>query len=487
MTRLMTWSPSMEDRYQLIEALGAGGMATVHKAEDQVLGRHVAIKRLLPHLAADPEAAERFRREAQAAARLNHPGIVTVYDTGEDEQGPYIVMEMIEGESLASIVAREDPLGAAETVAIVRGAAEALDHAHANKVVHRDIKPSNLIVENDGQVRLTDFGIARAMEDPTMVTSTGEVVGTLAYMAPEILAGEPATPAADIYSLAAVTYQLLTGRPPFEADNIGALIARIREEPPPPLGPGVPAEIAAGVLRALDKDPAVRPDSAGAFATSLLAATTVPFEAPAPTETIPFAVVADAASSDPTEALVIDEPVQTQIRAMDALRRSPGGSKVPLLLLVALALVFAVMAMASGPDATPATTTLSPDSPEAISAGIYQLLDEMQAQGFQPEQIEEIRGLLDGILEDAAEGDREGLRDRLQQAFQQISELPESEERQQLFDEFARLAESYGFTVTVGDGEEVDTGGEGGNGGGGEGRGNGGGKGRGNGGAGKGP
>jgi serine/threonine protein kinase len=474
----------MEDRYQLMEPLGTGGMATVHKAKDQLLGRHVAIKRLLPHLAADPDAAGRFRREAQAAAGLNHPGIVTVYDAAEDEKGPYIVMELIEGETLASKVAREGPLGAAETAAIVRGAAEALDHAHANGVVHRDIKPSNLIVDDDGRVRLTDFGIARAMADPTMVTSTGEVVGTLAYMAPETLAGEPATPASDIYSLGAVSYQMLSGRPPFEADNIGALVTRIRDEPPPPLGPEVPSEIAGGVLRSLDKDPAMRPDTASAYATSLLTATTVPFETPPPTEPISFAAVAGAASSDSTDVHVIDEPGSPEAHPIDdqEARRSHGGFKVPSLLLIALALVLgllALLAMAPGPDAaTATTTTLSPNSPEAIAAGIYQLLDEMEGRGFEPDQIEAIRGLMDKIVQEASEGDREGLRDSLGEAFEKVSELPESEERQRLFDEFVRFAESYGFSVPLGDDEEEDNGGGqgrgSGGGGNGEGRGNGG-------------
>jgi len=456
----------MEDRYQLMEPLGTGGMATVHKAKDQLLGRHVAVKRLLPHLAADPDAAERFRREAQSAAGLNHPGIVTVYDTAEDEKGPYIVMELIEGETLASKVAREGPLGAAETAAIVRGAADALDHAHANGVVHRDIKPSNLIVDDDGRVRLTDFGIARAMEDPTMVTSTGEVVGTLAYMAPETLAGEPATPASDIYSLGAVSYQMLSGRPPFEADNIGALVTRIRDEPPPPLGPEVPSEIAAGVLRSLDKDPAMRPDTAAAYATSLLTATTVPFETPPPTQPLPSA--AASGSSDPTEVYVADRPAEGRRRR---------GLAVPVLLFTALALVLgllALLAMAPGPEVAPAatqaatttstttttlptttttlatTTTLSPDSPELIAAGIYELLDEMGPPEFKPNEVKEIRERLDKIVEKAAEGEREEVGRELEKVFEVIGKLPESEERQRLFDEFVRLAESYGFEVSQG-------------------------------------
>lgn len=458
----------MQERYRLIEPLGVGGMATVHRAKDEVLGRQVAIKRLLPHLAADPGAAERFRREAQAAAGLNHPGIVTVYDTGADEQGPYIVMELIEGETLAAKIGREGALEAPETAAIVRGAAEALDHAHANGVVHRDIKPSNLIVDGDGKVRLTDFGIARAMEDPTtMVTSTGELVGTLAYMAPETLSGEPATPASDIYSLGAVAYQMLAGRPPFQAENAGAFIAAIREEMPPPLGPNVPSEIGAGVFQALAKDPSQRPESAGSLGTSLVAATTMPLEAAAPTQPLPAAATTPSGPAEPTRVYTVESTSR---------RRSRGGFTIPLLLLVALGLVLAVLALApDAPEAAPAaasetttsttlpattttttptttttmpaTTTLAPDSPEAISAGIYQLLEEMRPPEFQPNEIKEIRERLDEILVKAEERDSEKLRENLEKAFERVGKLPESDERERLFDEFSRLAESYGFTV----------------------------------------
>jgi hypothetical protein len=455
----------MEERYQLIEPLGSGGMASVHRAQDQLLGRQVAIKRLLPHLAADPDAAERFRHEAQAAASLNHPGIVTVYDTGVDEAGPYIVMELIEGETLAARLADEGPLGVPRATAIVRGAAVALDHAHASGVVHRDVKPSNLIVGGDGGVRLTDFGIAQAMDDPTLVTDPGEVVGTLAYMAPEILAGAPATPSSDVYSLGAVAYEMLTGRQPFQADNIAALLTRIRDEPAPPLGPDVPPEIASGVLRALDKDPANRHATAGALATALMAGTTLPLQADvAPTAR--FAAPAPepvAAGKEPTRVMTVEK------------KRDRSGRWLtwPLMLLIALALVLAVLALSPGaeeaaapPTSTttttttttttiPTTTTTSPDTPEAIALAISQILDGMKPPEFKPKEVEEIEKALEKVLQEAAEGDREELRKGLEKAFEEVSKLPESPERQQLFDEFVRLAEAYGFTVA-----EVDEEGE---------------------------
>ncbi|HVR76958.1 MAG TPA: serine/threonine-protein kinase [Acidimicrobiia bacterium] len=457
----------MEERYRLIEPLGSGGMASVHRAEDHLLGRQVAIKRLLPHLAADPGAAERFRREAQSAASLNHPGIVTIYDTGVDEAGPYIVMELIEGETLAARMADEAPLGVARVAAIVSGAAAALDHAHAHGVVHRDVKPSNLIVGGDGGVRLTDFGIAQAMEDPTLVTDSGEVMGTLAYMPPEVLTGAPATPASDVYSLGAVAYEMLTGRQPFQADNIAALLTRIRDEPAPPLGSGVPPEIASGVLRALDKDPANRHATAGALATALMAGTTLPIQGDvAPTAPIPApAPEPVAAGEEPTRVMTVEKKRE----------RSGRWLTWPLLLLIVLALILGLLALSPGAEVATApatsttttttsiptttttpTATTSPDTPEAVALAISQILEGMEPPEFKPKEVEEVEKALEKVLQEAEEGDRDELRDSLEKAFEEVSKLPESPERQQLFDAFVRLAEAYGFTVA-----EVDGGGEG--------------------------
>ena len=216
------------DRYQPIEQIGTGGMATVWKARDTLLGRFVAVKRLLPHLAGDPDAAERFKREAHAAARLSHPGIVTVFDTGEDADGPFIVQELVDGTTLAIHLANTGPLGPLAVTDIVSQVAAALDHAHSVGVIHRDIKPANLIMERDGRVRIADFGIAHTVDDPSTITSSGELVGTITYLAPEILAGQPATPASDIYSLGAVTYELLAGQPPYQAPTPAALLEAVR-------------------------------------------------------------------------------------------------------------------------------------------------------------------------------------------------------------------------------------------------------------------
>lgn len=456
----------MEDRYQVLEQLGTGGMATVHKAQDRLLGRQVAVKRLLPHLANDPRAAERFRREAQAAAALNHPGIVTVYDTGSDEAGPYIVMELIEGETLASLIARKGPMGAGETAAILSGAAEALDHAHRNGVVHRDIKPSNLIVDADGTVRITDFGIARAMEDPTVITTTEELAGTLTYMAPEIASGDPASASSDIYSLGVVAFEMLSGEPPFAADNVAALLSAIRDDPPPGLGAEVPAEVASAVMRALEKSPDRRPDSAMSLTTSLLAGTTIPMPSESP------------AASDTTIRIPASERDDTVVMA--APNNSVGmtaKSRGPLVLLAAFIAVLSLALLAYNlrPEGAPAavdsttttlgtattstttattstsnppSTTLSPDDPASIAMAITDLLAGLKPPEFKPKEVRDIAHELDEVLKRAEEDDRDRLAESLEKAFEKVTDLDESPERDQLEELFIRLAEAYGFNVS---------------------------------------
>jgi serine/threonine protein kinase len=199
------------DRYRVIRRLGAGGMATVWLAEDERLGRQVAIKRLRTD--APEESLTRFRREARLGATLNHPNFVSVFDTIATEDGALIVMEYVPGHSLEDL-SRSGPMDPDEVVSILKGAADALDHAHREGVVHRDIKPANILVREDGAVKLADLGIARAM-DATQITAEGKVIGTVPYMAPERMRRAGAGgPASDVYALAAVAYELLSGSPP---------------------------------------------------------------------------------------------------------------------------------------------------------------------------------------------------------------------------------------------------------------------------------
>jgi len=255
-------------------------MATVELARDQQLGREVAIKRLSDALTGDEVFRERFLREAQMAARLSHPNIVGVHDVGEEDGVPYIVMEYVEGETLADLIAQKSPLDPDRAVDLVLQVCAGLEHAHAAGLVHRDIKPKNLLVRADDTVKIADFGIARPL-DGTQVTQAGTVLGTAAYLAPEQALGERVTGAADIYSLGAVTYELLSGRPPYQFESLVELTLKQRDGPPPPL-PGVPAELDRVVLRCLAFEPEARPRSAAALAHELAGASPEP-----PTEVLP--------------------------------------------------------------------------------------------------------------------------------------------------------------------------------------------------------
>ncbi len=267
-------------RYVIEETLGHGGMATVDLARDEQLGRRVAIKRLSTALTGDEVFRERFLREARMAGRLTHPNIVAVFDVGDDDGVPYIVMEYVEGETLADLMSRAGPLDPDRVVDLVLQVCAGLEHAHRAGVVHRDIKPQNLLVRNDDTVKIADFGIARLL-NATQLTQVGTVLGTATYLAPEQALGEQATGAADIYSLGAVTYELLAGRPPYVFESLAELTIKQREGPPPSID-GTSQELEATVVRCLAFDPADRPASAALLAHELAQASPE-----APTEPLP--------------------------------------------------------------------------------------------------------------------------------------------------------------------------------------------------------
>jgi len=254
-------------RYELGNRLGVGGMSTVVGAFDQRLEREVAIKLLAEHLADDSQFVARFRREALAAARLVHPNIVQVFDFGLDERSHryYIAMELVRGQSGAEILREEGVLDVREALSIVGQACRGLEYAHRNGVVHRDVKPGNLLRGEDGVVKLADFGIAKAISEESSITQVGSVLGTAAYLAPEQAAGEQAGPAADLYALGVVTYQLLSGRLPYEAQSLTELALKQQREVPPrldELNAEVTPQLAMAVDRALALDPRQRPASA---------------------------------------------------------------------------------------------------------------------------------------------------------------------------------------------------------------------------------
>ncbi|HIY43277.1 MAG TPA: protein kinase [Candidatus Nocardiopsis merdipullorum] len=255
----------LSNRYRLEEQVGSGGMGTVWKSTDTLLNRFVAVKLLHPAQMAEPTARERFRTEGRITAGLSHPGIAQVYDYGEGDGRAFLIMELVVGEPLSQILREQGPLSADQTLDFVCQAAKALAAAHARGVVHRDIKPGNLLVTGEGQLKLTDFGIARGDMSVTL-TQTGMVMGTAQYISPEQASGRPATSASDLYALGVVAYECLSGQPPFTGDSPVALaLAHTREEPPE-LPAHVPADVNELVSSLLLKDPADRPSSASEVA-----------------------------------------------------------------------------------------------------------------------------------------------------------------------------------------------------------------------------
>ncbi|WP_406304022.1 Stk1 family PASTA domain-containing Ser/Thr kinase [Streptomyces sp. NBC_00885] len=257
-------------RYELGSVLGRGGMAEVYLAHDTRLGRTVAVKTLRADLARDPSFQARFRREAQSAASLNHPAIVAVYDTGEDYVDgvsiPYIVMEYVDGSTLRELLHSGRKLLPERTLEMTIGILQALEYSHRNGIVHRDIKPANVMLTRTGQVKVMDFGIARAMGDSGMtMTQTAAVIGTAQYLSPEQAKGEQVDARSDLYSTGCLLYELLTVRPPFVGDSpVAVAYQHVREEPQPPsnFDPEITPEMDAIVLRALVKDPDYRYQSA---------------------------------------------------------------------------------------------------------------------------------------------------------------------------------------------------------------------------------
>jgi serine/threonine protein kinase len=252
-------------RYRLEERIAGGGMGDVWRGTDDVLGRTVAVKILLPALLDEPGFAERFRGEARTMATINHPGVVDVYDYGSDQQLAFLVMEYVEGDALSRTLSRVGRLTPARTMALVAQAADALQAAHANGIVHRDVKPGNLLVRPNGTLVLTDFGIARSAL-VGQLTVAGAVLGTASYISPEQAAGDVATAASDVYALGVVAYQCLSGHRPFDGSTPIEIAMKHVRETPRPLPGDIPPAVRAIVERALAKDPAARWPSAAAMA-----------------------------------------------------------------------------------------------------------------------------------------------------------------------------------------------------------------------------
>src|SRR3954466_10129494 len=260
----------IDERYRVLNRIGSGGMADVYCAEDSQLGRRVALKLLYPRFAEDHEFVERFRREASAAAGLQHPNVVQVYDRGEWDDTYYIAMEFLDGRSLKQIIREEGPLAPDRAIDIVLQVLRAERFAHKRGIVHRDIKPHNVIVDEEGRANVTDFGIARA--GASDMTETGSILGTAQYLSPEQAQGHAVSARSDLYSIGVILYELLTGRLPFQAESaVSIALKHVTEDPVPPRqhNPAIPPELENVVLWALEKAPERRPTDADAFLAAL--------------------------------------------------------------------------------------------------------------------------------------------------------------------------------------------------------------------------
>src|SRR3954467_5391940 len=345
-------------RYRVLDRLGSGGMATVYLAEDERLGRKVAVKRL--HADSPEDAAQRFEREAKVGASLSHPNLVTVFDTVADDEGVLIVMEYVEGENLAELMSRER-VPAEQAVSILRQVAGALDHAHQAGVIHRDVKPANILISPDGKAKLVDLGIATASER-TRITQVGTVLGTPSYMAPEQLEGGTITRAVDVYALGAVAFELLSGRKARQGRTPVEIAHRMATEGAPAIRkawPDCPDAAEEALCQARARDPRARPRSAGQLARALddafkatRPATSRPLASPVATQPMPAVDRTQKPVAVPPRRSV-PPPVRQSSRGLP--RWIPVVALVAVLLVAAAAI--AALANGGGDEATPTVST----------------------------------------------------------------------------------------------------------------------------------
>jgi beta-lactam-binding protein with PASTA domain len=383
----------VDGRYRIVRRIGSGGMADVYLAEDTHLGREVALKVLHRRFAQDAEFVERFRREASAAAGLQHPHVVGVFDRGEHEGTYYIAMEHLRGRTLKDVVAAEAPLDQLRTISIGTQILQAAGFAHSHGIVHRDFKPHNVIVDDSGNVKVTDFGIARA--GASEMTETGSIMGTAQYLSPEQAQGQDVTARSDVYSIGVMLYELLTGKLPFDGDSAVAIALKHMQEPPPPMnreGLRIEPNLEAVVLGALAKEPAARWQSAEDFAAALEACR--PY--------VEAFLAGDGVGEDTAIFAAVPAPPVEDAAATEKPRRWPA---IALTLLV-LALVALMAFVFTRPEQI--------DVPKVTGMQLSEARDRLDKAGFENVEVEREQSLAkpDQVLrqdpdpgEQAARGD----------------------------------------------------------------------------------
>jgi serine/threonine-protein kinase len=444
---------SLAERYVLEQRLASGGSAEVWRGRDTVLERLVAVKVLHRHLLADPTTRTRLIQEARAAASLSHPGIVAVYDVAIDEEASAaVILELVEGESLADRLKREGALPPRAAVRIAAEVAEALAHAHERGVVHRDVKAANVLLGVDGEARLADFGIARLLADEAQrLTDTGTIAGTLRYLAPEQLRGEPAGPPADVYAVGVLLTEMLTGQPPYQISSPVALAEA--QLTPPMVIEGAPPSLSAIVRPTLDPDPERRPSSAAALAAELRrwletdaapgaldsapdepTLPAIPLPGIPPVLPVPPAPPVNQVPSAPASS----GPGARETRPPRRLTPVPAVVIAAVVMLVALALLLAAVTVPDAPGASPSPTASATPSPspsatasptpapspltfsEAIDA-FKDLVDSGEEEGLvESEAAEDLRDLADKIASAVGDDDDDGTQGEINRAFRDL-------------------------------------------------------------------
>jgi eukaryotic-like serine/threonine-protein kinase len=424
-------------RYALGAMLGAGGMAQVYRARDRVLQRTVAVKVLSPPYDQDPDLVARFGREARAAAALSHPNIVAIFDSGSDGQLHYLVMEYVEGETLAQVLRREGTLAPGRAIEIARDVCQALAAAHALWLVHRDITPGNVLVSSSGLVKVADFGIAKLAATKTL-TGDGTLLGTAAYLSPEQAQGRPVDERSDLYGLGCVLYELLTGAPPFAGDSPVAVAARqVTEQPEPPSrrNPQVSAALEAVVLTALAKQPADRYQTATAMALDLARVTDDRAAGSGPLLAGP--------AGPPTDQLpsVVPSGSPTVVLPQLGTARRPGRVAWALVAGLGIVVLGAValwprggnapaVRQPTGPAATAAPTTARtapPPQPQAelpaALANLTEVITAGQQHGTVDKSAEDLLKQAQDVLRAVQEGKAEDARKKLRDLERKTDEL----------------------------------------------------------------